>query len=137
MSGIAMSAFVETKAVGIGHSLAEEGEHADPVTAPLSHGVMMLEGDRSMGFDHHVGGSSHRGEPGPEVPRVVDGGRQADEGHVRRRQYQNFFPHRPAIRILEVVHLVEDDDGQVIKHRRAGEQHVPQDFRGHDHDRSL
>ena len=134
--GRALPPVVQPQPVGVGPPVAEQGQHGHPVTAPLGHRVVVVEGDRTVGLDHHPGGPPHRRQPPTEVPGVVDGGRQAHEGHAGRGQHEDLLPHRAPPRVLEVVDLVEHHHGQVVEQRRAGEEHVAQDLGGHDHDRA-
>ena len=49
----------------------------------------------------------------------------------------HLLPHRAAVRVLQVVDLVEHDVAQAPQRRRVGVDHVAQDFRRHHHDRCL
>ena len=49
----------------------------------------------------------------------------------------HFLPHRPAIRVLQEVHLVEDDEAEVVQEPRPSVDHVAQHLGGHHHDRRV
>ncbi len=49
----------------------------------------------------------------------------------------HFLPHRAAVGVLQEVHLVEHDDGEVVERRAAGVDHVAQHLGGHHHHRRV
>ena len=49
----------------------------------------------------------------------------------------DFFPHRAAITIREVMHFVHNHVQQTGQRIRAGVDHVAKDFGRHDHDRGI
>ena len=68
---------------------------------------------------------------------VGDRGRQAHQAHRRRQVDDHLLPHRPAVGVLEEVHLVEDDDAEAVERRRAAVDHVAEDLGGHHDDRGV
>ena len=124
---------VQCRAVGVGLSCPEQRQDGEPFAPPLGDGEVMMQGHRPVRLDHDLRRPPHRGEPGAEVGRVADGGREAHEGDPRRGEHENLLPHRAPIGILEIVDLVEDHHGQTFEQRRPGEDHVAEDFGGHHH----
>ncbi len=99
--------------------------------------VVVVEGHRAVGLDHHTGRAAHRPQPLAEVGRVVHRGRQAHEGDLRRREHEDLLPHRSSVGVLEVVDLVEHDHLQPLQEWRPGEEHVAEHLGGHHHHRRL
>ena len=97
----------------------------------------MLEADRSPLLDDRRRLSAHRLHPRCELLRVRDRGRQAHHANVAREVNDDLFPHRAPVRVLEVVHLVEDHEAQTLEGRRPRIDHVAQHLRRHDHDRGV
>jgi hypothetical protein len=98
---------------------------------------VVVERHRASVGDHHVAGGPHVLDPGAELLRVGHRGREARQLHGRGQLDDDLLPDRPALRIGEVVHLVEDDGLQPRERRRVLVEHVAQDLGGHHHDRRV
>ena len=73
-------------------------------------------------------------DPGGDLVGVGDGGGEADELDVIRAEDDRLFPGGAALRIGEIVDLVEDDGVDVVQVPGRLQEHVAQDFGGHDDD---
>ena len=132
------TARVEARRFGVGSSfpvaLDERREQVNLIAAPLPHHVEMLEADRSPLLDDRRRLSPHRLDPRCELLGIRDRRRQAHHANVGREVNDDLFPHRAAVRVLEVVHLVEDHESQTVEGRRPRVDHVAQHLGRHDHD---
>ena len=80
---------------------------------------------------------AHRLDPGGDLLGVRHRRREAHEGHLGREVDDDLLPHRPAVAVLQVVHLVEHDVLQAVEGGRRRVDHVAQHLRGHHHDRCV
>ncbi len=77
---------------------------------------------------------AHLADPRAELLGVRHGRRQGDDRHVRGQVNDHLLPHRAAHLVGQVVHLVEDNDAQVVQ-GCARVDHVAQHLGRHDDDR--
>jgi hypothetical protein len=78
---------------------------------------------------------AYRAQPAAEFVGVVDGGGKADEADLGRAQDEDFLPDAAPVGVLNEVDLVEHHRVQALEEIGSGQQHVAQDFGGHDDDR--
>jgi hypothetical protein len=109
----------------------------EEVGAALPYQVPVLERDRPVLLDDGGGAAAHGLDPRRHLLGVRHRGREAHEGHLRRQVDDHLFPHRSAVAVLEVVHLVEHDVAQAVERGRRRVDHVAKDLGGHHHDRCL
>ena len=76
-------------------------------------------------------------DPGRDLVGVIDRRREADELDVIRAEDDRFLPGRAALRVGEIVDLVEDDGIDVVQVPRRLQEHVAQDLGRHDHDAGI
>ncbi len=113
----------------------EDREHLDPVFAvPVLQHVDAVERYRAVGLHDQFGGPAPRPHPSGELLRVGDRRRQVHELNVGGEVDDHLLPHRAAIPVLEVVHLVEDDDAERPEPVRVGVDHVAEHLRRHHDD---
>ena len=84
-----------------------------------------------------VGRPAHRRDPVGQLLGVRHRGRQAHQPHVGGQVDDHLLPHRAAVGVLEVVHLVEHDERRPSSAGDAGVDHVAQHLGGHHHDRRV
>ena len=100
-------------------------------------------------------GSGRRGAPGGAARRPASSGRGRSgstpparsalltvaDRHTSRtcggQVDDHLLPHRPAVGVLQEVHLVEHDEAEVVERRRAGVDHVAQHLGRHHDDRRV
>lgn len=70
--------------------------------------------------------------PVPELVHVLDGRGEHDEVGHPGEEDDGLFPNRPALLVVDVVDLVEDDALEVGEGRAVDVELVPEDFGGHD-----
>ena len=117
-----------------GRPLFKQREQQRLVVLSSMDGEVMPQDDGTLALDDHRRVPADRAQPTSEFLRVVDGGGEADEADLGRRQDEHFFPHPAPVRVLEEVDLVEDDGVQPLEEVRPGEEHVAQDLGRHDDD---
>ena len=71
-------------------------------------------------------------DPRRELAQVRDRRREAHEADVLRREDDRLLPDRPALLVVDVVDLVEDDVVDLPEPPRVLEDRVAQDLRRHD-----
>ncbi|CAI8420168.1 MAG: Uncharacterised protein [Cyanobium sp. ARS6] len=90
---------------------------------------------------HKPGGAMHFFNPIGELPGIGHRCRKSDKLHRRRRMNDRFLPDRAALGVVHVVALIEHNGlhiGQgIVMLIGFCVEHVPEDLRGHHHDRSL
>ena len=101
----------------------------DEIVERQRHGPLGVgdEADRAVGA----------ADPGRDLVGVGDRRREADELDVLRAEDDRLFPGRAALRIGQIVNLVEDDGVDVVEIPRRLQEHVAQDLGGHDDDAGI
>ena len=103
----------------------------------MPHEVVVLERHGALLLDDDPRRSPQGADPVTELFRVGDGGGQTHDGHGGGQVDQHLLPDRPAIRVLQVVHLVHHDRLEPRERVAALVQHVAQHLGRHDDDRRL
>lgn len=67
-----------------------------------------------------------------KLGRVRHGGREEHHLDGRWQEDYTLLPHDPALAILHVVDLIEDNPGHLLDHLGPPVEHCPEDLRGHD-----
>lgn len=94
---------------------------------------VMLQRHRPVVRIHHVTGLlPELRDPGRELARVTDRGRQEDVSHVSRQHNDGFLPDHSSLLVPHVVHLIEYDPFYFSHDLAASVNHVPQDLGRHD-----
>ena len=124
---------VEAMAFAVGLAVEEGGDDVKSMPASVSHCVQIGELDRPLPFDDTSGRTSNRFDPAGELIGVRNGGRQTHQLRMGRQVEHDLFPDRSSKGVLEVVHLVHDDEGEVVEDPPLVE-HVAQDLGGHHDD---
>ncbi len=134
--GLARHALVERKRLGVDAAVVEQGHQIDATASLLGDRHVMAKSHGTVLLDDDFGGPPHAAHPGAELIAVGHRRRQAHEHHLGSTENEHLLPHRAAVGVLEVVHLVEHDEPEPGELRRAGEEHVAQHLCGHhDHRR--
>ena len=141
-AGVAGVAGVEAGGVGVGAQLAvgpgdERRQQVELVGAPLPDEVEVLELDRAVLLDDRRGARRAPSRSRPRPPRRSTPSPRGTRGHLGREVDDDLLPHRPAVAVLEVVHLVEHDVAQALERGRRRVDHVAQHLGGHHHDRCV
>ena len=126
---------VELRRVRVGTAAHERRQHRHVAAVAICDHVQVDELDRALLVDDRLGVPPHRGDPRGELFSVGDCGREADEVNVEGRVDDHLLPHRAAIGVLQVVHLVEHDVAQPLQCARPGVDHVAQHLGRHHDDR--
>ena len=126
---------VQRHHVGVGHERARLLD-VHRVQAPPDQ-VVMLERHGALLFDHDPGARREASRSSPRTPPRWRSWPTGHDGHRGGQVDQDLLPHRAAVRILQVVHLVHDDALQAAQGVAALVQHVAQDLGGHHHDGGL
>ena len=100
-----------------------------------------LQRHRSEVAEHQTGGAMDPFNPIGELPCIGHRGRQRDELNRGRAVNDRFFPDGASLGIVHVVALVQHHGFHIrqwiVMLIRLGVKHVPEDFRGHHHDRGF
>ena len=123
---------VQGAGLGVGAPVDEGGQEMQDLRSPVPHQIEVAQLDGPALLDHRGGRPPDRLDPRGELLGVGHRGRQAHQPHRPVEMDDDLLPHRPAIGVLEVVDLVEDDVAQVLERRGAGVDHVAEDLGGHD-----
>ena len=125
---------VEPRRVGVRTMLDERGQQMEAIVGAVADEIEVVELHRSPLLDHGIRRTTDGADPLGQLPRVAHGRRQADQLHTSRQVDDHLLPHRPAIGVLQEVHLVEHHDAQVVESLRSAVDHVAQHLGGHhDH----
>ena len=117
-----------------GRPLSSRANSSVSVVLASMNREVMPQDDGPLALDDHRCVAADRAQPCSKFLRIVDGGREADEADLGRRQDEHFFPHAAPVRILYEVDLVEHDGVQPLEQVGTGEEHIAQHLGGHDHD---
>ncbi len=128
---------VETAGLGVRTTVDQGRQQVQLLAALVSHAVEVVELDRPSLLDHRLRRSAHGGDPVGQLLGVRHRGRQAHERHVGRQVDHHLLPHRPAVGVLEEVHLVEHHVAKTPQRRRSCVDHVAEDLGGHHHHGSV
>ncbi len=131
--GHARDALVQRHRSRMGAPVLEQGNEVHVPRSPLGDRNVVAQLDRTALLHHHFGGAPDLGQPSSKLFSVRHRRRQTDHHHLGRGDDYHFFPHRSPVRVLQVVHLVEDDQPEPAQHGCSGEKHVAQYFGGHHH----
>ncbi len=101
------------------------------------HQDLCIERNWTMGRKGNIRWTTDDRQPSGNFLRVPNGCGEADQHHLRGQVDDDFLPHTAAIRVLDEMHFVEDDDRQSIQRVVSCVDHVAEDFGRHDHDRSI
>ena len=102
----------------------------------LPHDHVLVEGNRTALGDDDLARGANLADPRAKLLGVGHGRRQSDDRHVSGQVDDHFLPHGPAHLIGQIVHLVQDDDSQVIQ-GHTGVDHVARHLGRHDDDGGL
>ncbi len=98
---------------------------------------VLPERDRPVLLDHDVGVAADLRQPGTELLGVAHRRRQGDHRHMLGQVDDHLLPHRSALSVGEVVHLIHHDELQTGQRAGSGVEHVAQHLGRHDHHRCL
>ncbi len=128
---------VEAARLRVWSPVDERGQQVQTVGRTVADEVQVLELDRSALFDDRRSRAAHGAHPVGELVRVAHRRGQAHEARRLRRVDDHLFPDRPAIGVLQVVHLVQDHVAQVAQRVGSCVDHVAQDLGRHHDDRRV
>ena len=128
---------IEAPGFGVGSPVDQRRQQMEAVRALVADEVEVLELDRAPLLDDGRGRSAHGRDPVGELLGIGHGGGQAHEPHLGREVDDHLLPHRAAVRVLQVVHLVEHHEPQIPQRARAAVDHVAQDLGRHHDDGSV
>ena len=128
--------FVEAGGVAVHPTVDQRRQEVHAVVGLVADQVEVVELHRSAVLDDRRRRAADGGDPLGQLGCVADRGRQAHQPHPSREVDDHLLPHRPAVGVLQEVHLVEHDDRESIECRAARVDHVAQHLGGHhDHRR--
>ena len=128
---------VEAMSVRVGSSVDQGGHQHELAVQTVVDEEVVDELDRPLVLHHRRHRPADRADPAGELVGVRDRGGQADEPDVVGCVDDHLLPHRTAVRVLEVVDLVEHDPREGVEGPGAGVDHVAEDLGGHHHDRRV
>lgn len=99
--------------------------------SPGREDVVLQRHGAEVGVDHVAGLALDPADPLGEVARVGDGGREEDVADARRAEDHGLFPDDASLAVAHVVHLVEDDPGDLFGDLGAAVEHAAEDLGGH------
>ena len=93
---------------------------------------VMLQRHRTFQFLHYLNlNLAHALHPLGEVRDVRNRGTQADEFDVLRREDEAFLPDGAARNVVNIVNLVKNNVGDIVKPLNVIENCIPEDFGSH------
>ena len=108
---------IEAVTLRIGPAVDQQRHQVVLLGAAVTDEHQRVEADRPLVLDDGLGGATERGDPLPQLHRVRHRRGQAHEPGVAGCVDQHLLPHRPAVRVLEEVDLVEHDPAQAPQRR--------------------
>ena len=121
---------VPPQPIGLEHRQSFQGM----VVEAIAEQVGRFERYRAVILDDQAGRPTPALYPAGEFGWVGDGRGEADQLNGLRQVDDDFLPHRATVPVLEIVHLVENDDTEIVQRSRPGVDHVAKHFCGHHHD---
>ncbi len=127
---------VEAECVPVHAAADEHVEQVQAVLVTVRDQVLVGQLHGSLTLHHGIGRPAYGADPVGQFRDVAHRCRQRDQANVMRQVNDHLLPDRPAIGVLQEVHLVDHDRSEVAQ-VAAGVDHVPQHLGRHDDDRRV